>query len=295
MPVKFKDLNKSANDLLNKGFDSDNSVSVKTKASNGVTYTAKVQSKAEGKVSANVGAAFKHSSGLNVKKFEFGNNGKLSADFDLNDVVDNATFSLGVVLLPLDLLAADGHEKVELGVRYTHEKANANLTVSPIAPTSAAFDLTVAPIDNVLVGGSYKGELDDTWTHKDIQAGASYASGDSAVALVASKSLSVFTVSGFHQLDADLAFAGSVQIKKENAREAAATVGASYKLDADTSVKGKIQVPHGSLDDTSATISFKQKINGNVRVTATSKIDLDPNGDDLFGANLALGLELGGL
>lgn len=295
MPVKFKDISKSANDLLGKDFGSNSQLTVKAKASNGVTYTTKVQQKGERAVAGNVGASFKHSSGINVKKLEVSNNGKLASDIDLTGVVDNTTFSLGVVILPLDLLGDDGREKVEVGVQYQHDKANVNLTVSPVAPTSAALDLSVAAIDNVVVGASYKGQLDDTWQHSDAAVGARYSAGNSTVALVGSNMLQNFTLTGHHQSNADLAFAASVKIARSNPKQAAIAVGSSYKLDADTTVKGKLNVPNGSTEGATAALSFKQKINNNVRLTASSNLDLDPNGNDLFGANLALGLELGAL
>lgn len=295
MPVKFKDISKSANDLLGKGFNANSELTVKAKASNGVTYTTKIQSKGEGNVAGNVNAAFNHSSGFNVKKLEISNNGQLASDIDLTGVVDNTTFSLGVVILPLDLLADDGREKVEVGVQYQHEKANVNVTVSPVAPTSAAVALSVAAIDNVVIGGSYKGQLDDTWQHTDAAVGARYSAGNSTVALVASKMLQSFTLTGHHQQNADLAFAAAVKVARSNPRQASISVGADYKLDADTTVKGKVDVPNGSTDGASASLSFKQKINSSVRLTASSNLNLDPNGDDLFGANLALGLELGAL
>lgn len=297
MPVKFKDMSKKSKDLLSKGFDANSSVSVTAKASNGVKYTANIKSKGEKAVAGDVGAEFKHSSGFEVKKLAVSNDGKLSSDINLTGVVDNTTFGLSVVLLPLDLLADDGKgkEKAEVNVRHEHEKFSAGLTVSPVGPTSASLDLSVAAIDNVVIGGSYQGHLDDAWEHSEAQAAISYSTGDSAVALGASKLFQKFQLSGFHQHNADLAFAASVGLTREDPRKASISVGAAYNLDADTSVKAKLDVPSASTDDASLSLSFKQKINANVRLTAASKIDLDPNGDDLFGANLALGLELGAL
>lgn len=290
MPTSYKDLGKSAADLLNKGFDGNNSVKVTTKAPNGVTYNAEVKAKGGNKIAGKVGAKFKHSSGLNFKKFEIANNGTLSSDITLEDAVDNATFNLNVALQPLDL--SDFGEKCEVGVKYNVDKVNFSLNVSPLLPTSVDASLVVKATDNVLVGGVYGGQLDDTWNHKKDGLSVSYSDSSATVAVTSSAMFSQFGVSAFRQHNADIALAADLKLTRENPGSAALTVGGSYKIDGDTSVKAKVNVPKGSAEGSTASLGFNHKLNSTVRLTAASQIQLDPQ-DDLFGASFAMGLEFG--
>lgn len=290
MPVQFKDISKAAKDLLGKGFDSANSVKVTTSAADGVTYTAQVNAKGAGKVAGKVGAKFKLSNDINVKKLELANNGTLSATVNLVGLVDNVTFSLDSVLEPLQL--SGDREKCEVGIDYTHEKARVNLSISPLLPTSASVGLLVQAHDNFVVGGSYSGQLDDTWTHSSDDVGVGYSKAGNTVTLTTGNFFQKFALAGYHKHSADIALAATVGLDRSSPSSANITVGGSYQVDADTSVKGKINVPSGSTAGAAVSFGLNQKINSNVRLTAGSKISLDPS-DDLFGASFALGLELG--
>jgi hypothetical protein len=292
MPSKFADLAKKALDTLNKGYESNHSAKVTTKASNGVTYTGSVNSKGNGKLAGKVGAAVKHSSGFNLKKLEIANNGTLASEVALEGAVDKTTFNLNVVMTPLDLSGAG--EKCEVGLEYAHEKAQLTLAVSPLLPTSAALSVLIKAHENVLIGGSYAGQLDDTWTHTSDNVGIGYLNGDSTVTLTSASLFNKFSLTGFHQFNKEIAFAASVDLNRANPANAAITIGGSYQVDADTSVKAKINVPNGSTDGATASIGYNQKINANVRLTAASQVRLDPQ-DDLFGASFALGVEFGSI
>eukprot|EP00591_Stephanopyxis_turris_P000377 CAMPEP_0195525138 /NCGR_PEP_ID=MMETSP0794_2-20130614/25397_1 /TAXON_ID=515487 /ORGANISM="Stephanopyxis turris, Strain CCMP 815" /LENGTH=292 /DNA_ID=CAMNT_0040655515 /DNA_START=101 /DNA_END=979 /DNA_ORIENTATION=+ len=290
MPAKYADLSKKAKDTLNKGFDSNNSVKVNTKASNGVGYSASISSKGNGKISGKVGAKFSHSSGFNVKKLEIANNGTLASDVTLTGAVDNVTFNLNVVMQPLALSGAG--EKCTVGLDYAHDKAKVTFAVSPLLPTAASISALVQATDNILVGGSYSGELDDSWVHKSGNVGLGYSSGDSVVTLGSCSFFNKFHLNAFHQHSQDIAFAATVGLDRSNISNASVTVGGTYSVDADTTVKAKVSVPKASTDGATAAFGFNQKLNSNVRLTAASTVNLDPQ-DDLFGASFALGLEFG--
>jgi len=290
MPVKYADINKKTKDVLNKGFDTNNSVKVSTKAPNGVTYNAQVNGKGSGRIAGKVGAKFNHSSGFNMKKLEIANNGTLTTEVSLTGAVDNTTFNLDVCLQPLDLSGAG--EKCEIGLDYAHDKARATLTVSPLLPTSAALSLCVQAHDNILIGGSYAGQLDETWVHNADNAAISYTSAGSNVALTTSSFFNKFTLSAFRQHSADLAFAASVGLDRSKPSSASVTVGGTYTIDANTSVRAKVNVPNGTTDGATASFGFNQRLNNSVRLTAGSTVQLDPT-DDLFGASFAMGLEFG--
>jgi len=290
MPVAFKDLSKKANDALDKGFDSANSVKVNTTSANGVKYSAEIKSKGSGKVAGKVGASFKHSSGFNVKKLEIANNGTLTSDITLTGAVDNTTFNLGVVMRPL-ALPGNG-EKVEVGVDYAHEKAQATLKVSPLDPTGASLSILAKVHDNVLVGGSYAGVLDDTWVHSANNVGLGYTNGNANVSLNAASSLSKFTIGAHLQHSNDIAFAARVGLTRANPSAAAVTLGATYKIDADTNVRAKLDVPNGSTDGATASFGVNQKISNNVRLTAATTVQLNPDAE-LFDASFNAGLQFG--
>ena len=290
MPVAFKDLSKKANDALDKGFDSANSVKVNTTSTNGVKYSAEIKSKGDGKASGKVGASFKHSSGFNVKKLEIANNGTLSSDIALTGAVDNTTFNLGVVMRPL-ALPGNG-EKVEAGLDYSHEKAQFTLKVSPLDPTGASLSILAKVHDNVLVGGSYSGVLDDTWTHQSDNVGIGYTNGNANVSLTSASFFNKFTLAAHHQHSDDIAFAARVGLTRANPAAASITLGATYKADADTSLRGRLNVPNGSVEGATASFGLNQKINNNVRLTAATTVQLNPD-DDLFGASFNAGLQFG--
>lgn len=290
MPALFKDLSKKASDTLNKGFDSKNSVKVTTKSANGVTYNAQINSAGEGKIAGKVGAKFKHGkSGLNVKKLEVANNGSVTAQVNLEDKVDNATFSVDVACNPLSEQCLS---KAVLGLDYTHDKARVTVGVSPLQPTAANLSILIKAHDNVLIGGSYAGKLDDTWKHTGDNVGIGYTTADNVVTLTTAKFFEQFTLAGFHQHNSDIALAATVGLSRSNPASANITVGGSLKVDADTAIKAKVNVPSGTTAGSSLSLGLNQKINSSVRLTAGSKISLDPQAD-LFGASFALGLELG--
>jgi hypothetical protein len=290
MPTSYKDLGKSAKDLLGKGFDGNNSVKVSTKAPNGVTYNAEVKAKGGNKIAGKVGAKFKHSSGINFKKFEISNNGTLASDVTLEDAVDDVTFTLNVAMQPMDL--SDLGEKCEVGLKYNQDKVNFGVSVSPLLPTAVDASLVIKATDNILIGGTYGGQLDDTWVNKKDGISVSYSDAGATVALVSSGTFSKFGLSAFRKHDDKISLAADLQLTRANPASAALTVGGSYKIDGDTSVKAKINVPKGSAEGSTASLGFNHKLNSTVRLTAASQIQLDPN-DHLFGASFAMGLEFG--
>lgn len=290
MPGLFSDLSKKANDTLNKGFDSKNSVKVTTKSANGVTYNAQINSAGAGQVAGKVGAKFKHAdSGLNVKKLEIANNGSLTTQVNLEDQVDNTTFSVDISCAPL---SGKCLKKASVGLDYSHEKARVTVGVSPLQPTAANVSILVKAHDNILIGGHYAGNLDDTWKHTADNVGLGYTTADNIVTLTSSKFFEKFTLAGFHQHSSDIALAATVAVNRQNPSNADITVGGAYKVDADTSIKAKVDVVGGTTAGSSLSLGLNQKINSSVRLTAGSKISLDPQAD-LFGASFALGLELG--
>lgn len=290
MPGLFADLAKKATDTLNKGYDSSHSVKVTTKSADGVTYTAQINSAGDDKVNAKLNAKFKcKQSGLNFKKIEIANNGSLKTQVNLEDKVDNTTFSVDCGCAPM---SGKCLQKATVGVDYSHDKARFTLNVSPLGAIAANLSLLIKAHDNVLVGGSYAGQLDDTWTHTADNFGVAYTTSDNTVTFGSAKFFNDYSVTAFRQHNADTAIAASVGLSRDAPANANITVGLAHKIDADTSVKAKVNVPSGTTAGSTLSLGLNQKINSSVRLTAGSKINLDPQAD-LFGASFALGLELG--
>lgn len=290
MPVQYKDLSKKANDALNKNYSNANSAKVSTTAANGVAYTVELKSSDSSSVSSKLSAKFKHSSGINVKKLEINNKAKVAADIALENAVDNATFNLNVVMEPLT--SPGSAEKCTVGVDYAHEKAQIGLNISPFGPTGATLSALINPADNVLVGGVYAGELNDSgWTQTTLNAGLGYTSSDNIVTLTSNNCFSNFTLSAFRQHSADIAFAARIGLDSANPNTASFTVGGTYVVDANTKVNGKFDVPNGDVASSSLSVGYNQKLNSNVRLTAATKLQVGNGGAQSSG--LALGLEFG--
>jgi hypothetical protein len=289
MPVKYKDLSKKANDALDKNYSNANSAKLSTKAANGVAYTAEMKNSGSS-VSSKLSAKFKCTSGINVKKLEINNKAKVSADIALEGAVDNATFNLNVVMEPLTSPGAA--EKCTVGVDYAHEKAQIGLDVSPFGPTGATVSALLNPVDNVLVGGVYAGNLNESgWTQTQLNAGLGYTSSDNVVTLTTGNSFSDFTLAAFRQHSADIAFAARVGLNSANPNSASFTVGGTYVVDADTKVNAKFDVPNGDISSSSVSVGYNQKLNSNVRLTTATKLQVGTGGPQSTG--FALGLEFG--
>jgi hypothetical protein len=293
MPVSYKDIAKAVSDLLDRGFETANSIKVNTKAANGVSYNAEVaaNSKDPNQVTAKVGFKLKHSSGVNFKKFEISNDGKLATDVRLEDAIKNATLTLGLVLPALELTTQS--EKFEVGVEVDHDKAFLVASVSPV-DVAASASVVFKATDTFSVGASYAGHMDDTWKTNAVDVAAAYADGaGTSIAIASKKVFKEFSITAHRQHSADIALATRLGLNRDRPTEASLEVAGSYKIDADTTASGKVSVPTRDVAGSTATLGLKHKLSSAVRVTAGTVVQLNPAHDHQFGAKYALGVEFG--
>lgn len=285
----FKDLSKLVNDALNKGYDTVTSVKLSTKANNDVKYNAELKAKGSS-VAGKVGASFKTKDGLNIKKLEISNTGALTSQVNLEDAVDNTTFTLDVHLQPLRL---NGNgEKCEVGLDYCIEDARVSLLVSPVLPSSASLSMMAKACSCGVIGGVVSGKFDDSFVTTQADVGFAYHSEGALVSLSTGDFLDKATLGAHLQHSSDLAFAAKVGFNCTNPSNADITLGAVHKIDNNTTLKAKVHVPSGEVSTSNVSIGISKRLSADVKVNVGSVISVaEESGahSATFGASVELG------
>jgi voltage-dependent anion channel protein 2 len=277
--MSYKDINKSSNDLLGDDYTSKKSLKVKTKTSNGTTFTT------EGSLGgiAKLSAKFMHSSGIEFKKLSISTDGRVNLDTKLADTgIDGVSFTVK---------AEDGKEgsknpcqKGVVGFSYKMDNFNMDADVDivngPVINTSALINY-----EGFLLGGSvkfnsnYHGDKEGDSSVDDYNAALGYKTKDFAVVGQANKKCTKYNVSYFQQVDSNTSATANVS----HGKDTVVTVGGSYSLDADTTVKAKV--------DSNALVSlaYVQQVQPSVKLTCAATVNANNFAADSH--TFGLGLE----
>jgi hypothetical protein len=276
MPVgKFKDVGKSAKDLLKDNFDvtGDNSLKVVNKTANGVTFTT------EGTVGKKWSSAVKFSpyEGVTVKKFKADTVGRFFGEATVDDA-----FMTGLQLsLNVEDGAGSSKQKAVVGLNYGtddfHLAADADVADIVATVLNAAVNVNV-PVDGLTVGAS--AAFNTTTSGVDSYATRfNYTTSDMTLAAESGAGLGNTNVSVFHKYDADTNIAATVSMNRgvgniigtaagDGDAKTKMAIGVTNKLDGDATIGAKID------SGNQLGLFYTQRMNSALTLTTAAQIDV---------------------
>jgi voltage-dependent anion channel protein 2 len=268
---KYSSVLKNVKDLLQKPFSYDNKVELKTKASNGTTFTTDASIGADGAAAANINVTGKHGA-FGVDKLAVGTDKKIIGEFSLGAVAPgtdvNFKFTDGS-------RAAGAKTTASVGLVYTNDALGV-ATVDADALEGPNFDITLLKnYKGFLLGVQTK--VNTTFLGGDKSKGAvsfgdcggilGYTTPDYTLFTQCNKCGEAVDIGLTHNASSKLTagFLATLACKDKKAPKVA--FGGSYKLDDTTTVFGTA--------DEAAKLSFayKQKLNTFATLTVSTQID----------------------
>jgi len=266
MPTKFKDVAKSASDLLNNDFQlASQKVKIKSVAANGTVITSEGTLKNKGGTSGKVGVAF-DVMGINIKKLEVNTDGRFTAEASLK-----ATPALNTTVKVSE--GGDAAPAADVSLEYANEQLAASLVcdvTDPAGPTlhgQASVGVAVPNSTARLVIGAetkYATGLDSSSTPSvaDYNVGAALEHGDLVASFHTKKKLSQPTFSVHHRRSTTMSLAAQYAHASK-----LVTVGSTFQVDPLVKVQGKI--------DSNAIVSANvhHTVSSNLKVIASASVD----------------------
>jgi len=275
-PVVFKDLGKSASDLLTKDFKvGQNTVEVKTKTSNGVEFTPKATNKGS------------EMSGSLVAKYGFG--GGISTETTLNtcgqlETTLEAADAIQGCNVKLECVTDKGKASLssaKLTLEYKQDKFTCKTSYDHFKDSALAANCAIA-FGSATLGGSI--DLVKA-APKSYAAALQFDQPDFTLMAQLSENIrageKTYTGSYFHKISS--AMQVGTEINKKGKADIGLAFGCNYKLDKDTTVKGKVDA------DGILSASYKQKISSLTTLTLAASVNtmqLDDPKKNKFGLAL---------
>lgn len=282
MAVLFKDLAKTAQDVLNDDYDYSRKLKVKSKASNGVTFTTEGQLNANKSIIAKVAGGFTHSgSSVVFKKLQVTTQGRLVTEAELPNVLTkglNLTFKLEDGSVAKN---SSAKQVGVLGAEYKQDKFSFNTEADFVSNSVKAAGAFVQ--DNFVVGGQVAFNVEKS-ALTEHNVGVSYVGGDFATTLVTKKNFGALQASFHHKVSKDTTYAAVLDYDLKSAANTL-NVGGRFKADADTTYAGKIN------SEGFVSLVSIQKIRPYVALTTSVHVDAKNFDGDAhkFGVGLTLG------
>lgn len=260
-PGPFKDMGKSANDLLSKDFKTgQHSTELKTTAPNGVKFTAKGDKKGDS-LNTSLTANYVYAKGIE-SECVLKTDGAASGSIEFDGLVDGLTVKVegesattkGALLSAASADVDYKQDMFTLKSHYDFYKGNVALS-------------GVAGMDGFGLGG-----LCDYSTTKSAvakyAAAATFKQPEFAVTALmngdVAKKTQTYTLSYYHKVSGDVEVAAKFDMAGE---KVTCGVGSIYKLDKDTTTKAKVD------SDGILMLSYKQKLNPSATLTLAGQVD----------------------
>ncbi|CAK4616214.1 unnamed protein product [Aphanomyces euteiches] len=273
----YKDIGKKANDTISDDYDFSRKLKVKTKSANGVTFTTEGSLAANKSILAKLGAAFNHSSGLNVSKLQVTTQGRLIAEADIaNAIIDN---------LKLGFKFEDGGKNAKqvgtVELKYVQDAFTAHTTID--AAGSNVTQNGVFHYENFILGGTTSFSLEKQAV-SDYGGALGYKDSDFEASIVAKKLCKNLVTSFVHTPSQDVTYAAVYDFDSKTGGNTL-TVGGRYKADKDTTYLAKID-SEGILS-----LASIQKLRPFVSLTTSAQVDVKNFEGDAhkFGFGITLG------
>lgn len=281
-PLKFKDVSKSANDLLTKEYCFDRKFKLQTKTANGVQFTTEGTLIPNKATSGKLTAKFKPFEGISVDKLCVTTAGRFQLEATLENALEGASFTVN---------AEDGANKAPAGavsMKYANDSFTLNSSVD-IVDGPTLYSAGTFGFEGFVLGGEvkYNTQFDDkdaVPSLKDYNAALAYTGPDYTVSLNTKKKASEYNLAVHHAVSKDVQVASTFSLAPSSGNKLL-TLGGIYTIDRDTKFTGKV--------DSNGLVSsnFIQTVRPAVKLIASAQVDaknLESNSHK-FGLQLVLG------
>lgn len=282
MVVLYKDIAKTSENILKDDYDYSRKLKIKTKASNGVSFTTEGDMGSNKSILAKLSGAFTHgASGVVFKKLQVTTQGRLVTEAELPNA-----FTKGLKLTAKvedGSVAKNAHAKrvAVLGAEYITRAYAVDFSAD--LGNNVVKNSAVYAIDNVNVGLSTAFSVNKS-AFTDHNVAVSYTGNDFAAALQTKKKFNALSASFHHHLAKDTVYSAvfDYDLKSGNNH---LTVGGRYNADHATTYAGKVE------SDGHVSLALVQKIRPFVALTTSAHIDAKNFDGDAhkFGIGLTLG------
>ncbi|KAK6204914.1 Porin/voltage-dependent anion-selective channel protein [Scheffersomyces amazonensis] len=261
-PAAYSDIQKSANDLLNKDFFhlATASVDVKTVAPNGVAFTVKGKTNKDDTVAASVESKYADkATGLTLTQ-GWNNANALTTKIELSELLTpGLKGELDTSVVP------NGARNAKLNFFYQQSALNARLFFDLLKGPVATADLAVAH-DGFTAGAELGYDIASAKVNK-YSVGVGYANTQYALAATATSNLSVFTAAYYHKVSPLVEVGAKTtwdSVKSSNVNVEFAT---KYALDKTAFVKAKI------ADSGLTALAYSQELRPGVKLGLGASFD----------------------
>lgn len=283
---KYAGILKAVTDLLDKPFSYGNKFEVKTKASNGVTFTS--DAAVSGKASANLKLEYKHGN-VSVDKLSVGTDKKIVGEFTFTEAVKSTDvlfkFTDGHRADAKDINASFG-AVIKGGDAGTHTVdvdvlSGPNITAASLFQYKGFLLGATASLNTTLLHDSGSGA---PVTLAGVGALAGVQKGDLTAAVASTDFFSGAVGTVVHKASDTITYGALLKFPVTSDKPVALKFGGSYKLDADATV-------HGTVDhEAKVSLAYKQKLNSFATLAVSGQVDASDLGGDKhkFGLTLSL-------
>ncbi|TMW69379.1 hypothetical protein Poli38472_001535 [Pythium oligandrum] len=282
MVVLYKDIAKTAENVLKDDYDYSRKLKVKSKAANGVSFTTEGEMGSNKSILAKLSGAFSHNqSGVVFKKLQVTTQGRLVTEAEVPHV-----FTHG---LKLTAKIEDGSVVKNAGAKrvgvfgFEYQQHNVAVDGQVDAGSSTIRNAVVYGIDNVLVGAQAAFNYNKSAV-TDHNVALSYKGADFAATLQTKKKFNALSGSFFHKLSKDTIYSAVFDYDLKSGSNHL-TVGGRFNADHLTTYAGKVE------SDGHVSLVLIQKIRPFLQLTTSAHIDAKNFDGDAhkFGIGLTLG------
>jgi voltage-dependent anion channel protein 2 len=282
MVVLYKDIAKTAENVLKDDYDYSRKLKVKSKASNGVTFTTEGEMGSNKSIVAKLSGAFTHDqTNVVFKKLQVTTHGRLITEAELPNVF---THGLKLTAKIEDGSVAKNASAKRVGV-FGYEYTKDSIAVDGQADIghNTLRQSIVYGMDNVLIGAQAAFNLDKS-ALSDHNVALSYKGGDFAATLQTKKKFNALSGSFFHRLSKDTIYSAVFDYDLKSGSNHL-TVGGRFHADHLTTYAGKVE------SDGHVSLVLIQKIRPFLSLTTSAHIDAKNFDGDAhkFGIGLTMG------
>eukprot|EP00732_Lithocolla_globosa_P006128 Lithocolla_globosa_v1_NODE_6912_length_1016_cov_155.696150.p1 type:complete len:283 gc:universal NODE_6912_length_1016_cov_155.696150:52-900(+) len=234
-PVQYKDVGKSAADLLSKDMPSGSlKVELKTKTHSGLSFASKIERKGDA-VSHEVKETYKDKEYKSevITSYNSKNEVKIETNMDDAFTVDGLKLTGDGTYSP-----AKSSGDLNLGLRYKQENVNIGTSCSLFGGPVVSSDLVVGK-DGFIAGANVSAGLAKGFALKNLDLGVGYSDKSYGINLFARKTLSVFHGSYYYKASKNTEVSCSANFEKEK-NKLGLEIAGKYKVDKDSSIKAKL-------------------------------------------------------
>jgi len=261
-PAAYSDIQKSANDLLNRDFFhlATAAVDVKTVAPNGVTFTVKGKTNKDDTIAASVDAKYvDKATGLTLTQ-GWNNANALNTKIELSELLTpGLKGELDTSVVP------NGARNARLNFFYQQSAVNARLFFDLLKGPIATADLAVAH-DGFTAGAELGYDIASAKVNK-YSVGVGYANFNYALAATATSNLSIFTAAYFHKISPLVEVGAKTTWDSVKSSSVNVEFATKYALDKSAFVKAKI------ADSGLTAVAYSQELRPGVRLGLGASFD----------------------